>query len=147
MYNQIKLFSNENNLLYAWQSGFPPIFSTDTMLRFLTDYIRCKIDKGELTGLVLLDLQNAFNVVDHNTSVLLSKLSALGLNLSLVNWFKWYLTQHSHLVEAPLLNLCQWHAKCCQLQTYFICGWFLSFSFWIKCSGYWKYTFAWITKC
>ena len=97
VYNQIELFLNKNNLLYELQSGFRPGFSTDTTLTFLTDYIRGKIDKGDLTGLVLLDLQKAFDTVDHN--ILLSKLSAVGLNLTSVNWFKSYLTQRSQLVE------------------------------------------------
>ena len=93
VYHQIEPFLNKNNLVYELQSGF----STDTTLTFLPDYIRCKIDKGDLTGLVLLDLQKAFDTVDHN--ILLSKLSAIGLNLTSVNWFKSYLTQGSQLVE------------------------------------------------
>ena len=98
VYNQIELFQIEitcsmNNNQASGLHGF----STDTTLTFLTDYIRCKIDKGDLIGLVLLDLQKAFDTVDHN--ILLSKLSALGHIQTSVNWFKSYLTQRSQLVE------------------------------------------------
>ena len=98
VYNQIELFQIEitcsmNNNQASGLHGF----STDTTPTFLTDYIRCKIDKGDLTGLVLLDLQKAFDTVDHN--ILLSKLSALGLIQTSVNWFKSFLTQRSQLVE------------------------------------------------
>ena len=39
-------------------------FSTDTCLIHLSDYIRLQMDKGHLVGMVLLDLQKAFDTVD-----------------------------------------------------------------------------------
>ena len=42
------------------QSGFRSKFSTDTCIIGLTDYIKGKIAKGRVVGMVLLDLQKAF---------------------------------------------------------------------------------------
>ena len=55
----------QNKLLFEYQSGFRRGFSTDTCLTHLSDYIRFQMDKSNLTGMVLLDLQKAFDTVDH----------------------------------------------------------------------------------
>ena len=44
----------------------------------MTDQLRCDMDKGNYTGMVMIDIQEAFNTVDHD--VLLSKLKAIGLD-------------------------------------------------------------------
>ena len=41
-------------------------FSTDSALMYLTGKIRSNIHKGQLTGIVLTDLQKAFDKVKHN---------------------------------------------------------------------------------
>ena len=51
--------------------------------------------KGNLTGLVLIDLCKAFNTVDHG--ILLAKLKGIGV--SSVSWFGSYLSQRSQCVE------------------------------------------------
>lgn len=55
------------------------------------------MDKGNYTGMVLLDLQKAFDTVDH--SLLLMKLQAIGLNDKAVSWFQSYLTQRAQCVS------------------------------------------------
>ena len=97
VYDQIQTYLDERKLLYNFQSGFRPRFSTDTCLIHLTDFIKFQMDKGYLVGMVLLDLQKAFDTVDHSIS--LTKLEALGLSEDMVRWFHSYLSDRQKLVD------------------------------------------------
>lgn len=97
IYDQLEEYLVQNSLLYEYQSGFRQGFSTDTCLIHLTDYIRFQMDKGHYVGMVLIDLQKAFDTVNH--SILLNKLKAMGLNEMSINWFTSYLSDRSQLVE------------------------------------------------
>ena len=77
VYDQLETFLDERKLLYDLQSGFRPKYSTDTCLIHLTDFIKLKKDKGNAVGMVLLDLQKAFDTVDR--FILLAKLEAMGI--------------------------------------------------------------------
>ena len=50
--------------------------STDTCLSYLTDKVKIGFEEGLLTGMVLIDLQKAFDTIDH--SILLEKMRCLG---------------------------------------------------------------------
>ena len=89
VYNQIEKYMTSQNLFYDLQSGFRSSFSTDTCLTFLTDHIRFQMDKGFYTGMVMIDLQKAFDTVDHD--ILLHKVKALGFHDLSVSWLKSYL--------------------------------------------------------
>lgn len=97
IYDQLESYLTSNNLLYEYQSGFRRGFSTDTCLIHLSDYIRFQMDKGHLVGMVLLDLQKAFDTVNH--TILLMKLQAMGLKDSSINWFSSYLSDRKQVVE------------------------------------------------
>ena len=97
VYNQFYSYLLENNLIYEYQSGFRSLYSTDTALTYLTDLIRFNMDHGFYTGLVLLDLQKAFDTVDH--VILLKKLNAIGADQDAVEWFKSYLSERKQFVE------------------------------------------------
>ena len=56
----------------------------------LTNTLLENIDKGLLTGLIFLDLSKAFDTLDH--SIMLDKLTSLGMNRAAVQWFRSYLT-------------------------------------------------------
>ena len=59
------------------------------------DYLKGNTSKGLFTGLLLLDLQKAFDTVDHK--ILCRKLNAIGV-LS-IDWFKSYLTNRKQFVH------------------------------------------------
>ena len=80
-------------MLYEFQSGFRRKFSTDTCLIHLLDYIRDNNSKGLFTGMIMLDLQKAFDTVDHE--ILCNKLGCMGVE---AKWFKSYLTGRSQVV-------------------------------------------------
>ena len=70
---QTQEYLDKNSLLYKFQSGFRKIFSTESCLVQLNDYIINGMDKGLHTGMILIDLQKAFDTLDHD--VLLKKWS------------------------------------------------------------------------
>ena len=95
VYFQVEKYLTDNNLLYNLQSGFRGKHSTDTCLTNLTDCIRQEISRGNFTGMILIDLQKAFDTVDHN--ILCNKLKHMGFEP--INWFKSYLTDREQTVN------------------------------------------------
>ena len=97
VYKQLEKYLSGNNLIYSLQSGFRGSYSTDTCLIYLTDYIRSQMAAGKYTGMVLLDLQKAFDTVDHG--ILCNKLQAMGVHSDSVKWFKSYLSDRQQIVS------------------------------------------------
>ncbi len=97
VYDQYYSYLCSNDLIYKYQSGFRKMFSTDHALTFLADNIRLNMDKGLYTGVILLDLQKAFDTVDHE--ILLTKLRATGADVNTVNWFRSYLCNRKQFVD------------------------------------------------
>ena len=97
VHEQLYDYLDTKNLVYEFQSGFRPMFSTNTALTYLGDKIRFNMDKGDFTGVVLLDLQKAFDTVDH--TILLTKLKAAGASDIVVRWFSSYLCSRKQFVD------------------------------------------------
>ncbi|KAL9975943.1 hypothetical protein ACROYT_G013166 [Oculina patagonica] len=80
--------------------------SLEHALTSFADEVLLHMESGELCGAVFLDLSKAFNTDDHN--ILLSKLSAIGVSHSTLQWFKSYLSRRkqrtacSNAVSDPL---------------------------------------------
>ena len=65
LYDQTMEFLSNNKILYKFQSGFRKNHSTDFCLSYLTDNISGSFEKGLMTGMILIDLQKAFDTIDH----------------------------------------------------------------------------------
>ena len=94
VYVQLEKYLSDNNILYSYQSGFRKGHSTDTCLINLYDYIHCGLSEGDFVGMVLLDLQKAFDTVNHN--ILCDKLEILGIGS--IEWFSSYLSNRKQFV-------------------------------------------------
>ena len=97
IHDQLMAYFNKKSLIFDFQSGFRPSFSTDSCLIHLSDHIKKEWDRGNLTGMVVLDLQKAFDTVDH--SILLDKFKAMGLSENALFWFDSYLNDRWQLVD------------------------------------------------
>ena len=98
VHRMVYTYLQNNRLLSTFQSGFRPLHSTTTCLTDVTNTVLHNIDKGELTGMVFLDLTKAFDTLDH--TLMLDKLSTLGFNQSSVQWFNAYLTDRTQSITA-----------------------------------------------
>ncbi len=90
IFQQLYKYMNENNLISKFQSGFRPGYSTLSALIQMCDAWFNNMDNGELTGVVFLDIQKAFDSIDHD--VLLEKMIFYGVSQNELKWFQSYLT-------------------------------------------------------
>ena len=97
MHDQTQVFLDENNILFTYQSGFRKHYSTNAYLSYLTDKVRNGFEKGSLTGMILIDLQKAFDTIDHK--ILIEIMSSLGFAESTIRWYKSYLTNRCFIVN------------------------------------------------
>ena len=83
VYDQLVTYLDKRKLFYDLQSGFRTKYSTDTCLIHLTDFKKY----FKWIGMVLLDLEKAFETVHH--TILIAKLEAMGLSNDIVICLVW----------------------------------------------------------
>ena len=97
VHDQTNSFLADNKLIYKFQSGFRGKHSTNECLSYLNDKILKGFDEGLLTGMVLIDLQKAFDTIDHG--VLFEKLVSLRFSDKTISWFRSYLEDRTFKVN------------------------------------------------
>ena len=88
---------SKNKLPYRFQSRFRKNYSTNTCLGPLTDKITTGFEKGLFTGMILIDLQKAFDTIHHQ--ILLKKMKYLGFSKNTITWFKSYLCERKFKIS------------------------------------------------
>ena len=86
-HDQTQTFLETNNIIYRYQSRFWNFFSTDSCLCFLNNKTVTGSESGLYTGMILTDVQKAFDTKNHNILIkkmdscdfLKKKLNALNL--------------------------------------------------------------------
>ena len=97
VHDQTNMFLTQNKILHKYQSGFRSNHSTNECLSYLNDKILKGFDEGLLTGMILIDLQKAFDTIDHG--VLFKKMKYLGFTNKTISWFRSYLKDRSFKVS------------------------------------------------
>ena len=90
MFKRLYCFLTKYKVFYNLQFGFRENHSTTHALIYLTEEIRKALDKNLFSCGVFVDLQKAFDTVDHD--ILLFKLDHYGVRGVENNWFKSYLS-------------------------------------------------------
>ena len=97
MYNRIEGYFERNKLIYDYQFGFRKSFSTEHALMSITEQIKANFHKQFFSCGVFVDLEKAFDTVNHQ--ILISKLKYYGLNENAILWLTSYLMNRHQQVS------------------------------------------------
>ena len=89
MHKRLSNFLEKNKLIYSLQFGFRQNYSTSYALIHLTETIKQSLDQGLFSCGIFVDLQKAFDTVDHG--ILLGKLEHYGIRGITNKCFQTYL--------------------------------------------------------
>ena len=90
VFDQSQEFLQEHKILCRYQSGFRKNYSTNSCLSYLCDKVKKGFDSNLFTGMILIDLQKAFDTINHE--ILLKKMDYIGFSKKSISWFESYLS-------------------------------------------------------
>ena len=96
MYKRLYTFLDNKNVINDLQFGFRQQYSTHVLIN-ITKNKRNALYDGNIGSGVFVDLQKAFDIVDHQ--ILLVKLNHYGIFGVSNDWFKSYLPNHNQYVS------------------------------------------------
>ena len=97
IYSRTYSFLIDNDLIYKKQFGFRTHHSTNHALISITERIRELVDSGQYVCGIFVDLEKAFDTVNHD--ILCEKLNYYGLRGNVNKLFKSYLSNRSQYVS------------------------------------------------
>ena len=97
IHDQTQAFLDENKILHRFQSEFRKNFCTDSCLSYLNNKTAPGFESGLYTGRILIDLQKAFDAINHET--LINKMEYLGSSKDVILWVKSYLSNRKFKVN------------------------------------------------
>ena len=97
MYSRVYSFLEANNVIYSRQFGFRKSYSTTHALISMVERLRRCLDDGNVAVGVFVDLQKAFDTVDHG--ILCHKLNHYGIRGIANKWFSSYLSSRQQFVS------------------------------------------------
>ena len=96
MYKRLYTFVDNKNIIYDLQFGFRQQYSTSHVLINITKNIRKALDDGNIGCGAFVDLQKAFDTLDHH--ILLATSNHYGIRGVSNDWFKSYLSNRRQYV-------------------------------------------------
>ena len=97
IYKRIYDYLNKYNFIYNKQFGFRSNFSTNHALISITEYIRKRLDSGYYVCGIFVDLEKAFDTVNHK--ILCEKLNHYGLRGNINKLIQSYLANRKQYVS------------------------------------------------
>ena len=97
MYNRLEEFLKSSEVFYKYQFGFRKHYSTNHALISTVEKIHDALDKNMYTCGVFIDLEKAFDKVNHQ--ILISKLYHYGIRGIANKWLSSYLSGHYQSVK------------------------------------------------
>ena len=77
IHDQTQDFLDKNNAIYRYQLGFRKFYSTDSCLSYLNNKITTGFESRLFTGMILIDLQKAFDTINHDILIKKNDLSRI----------------------------------------------------------------------
>ena len=97
MFSRVTCFLEANNVIYPRQFGFRKSYSTTHALISMIERLRKCLDDGNVAVGVFIDLQKAFDTVDHK--ILCHKLNHYGIRGIANQWFSSYFSFRQQFVS------------------------------------------------
>ena len=96
LYKRLDIFIRMHSIIAPTQYGFRPGLSTMHAVTDVSTLVNDNIHEKKYSGLIFLDIQKAFDIVDHN--ILIAKLEHYGIRGIAKNLFEFYLQNRQQFV-------------------------------------------------